>query len=40
MNAATLPTYQVFALKYVERDARRPDNFVGGDPHDVPMSMD
>jgi glyoxylase-like metal-dependent hydrolase (beta-lactamase superfamily II) len=36
----SIPTYQVFALKYAERDARRPDNFVGGDPHDVPMPMD
>jgi len=33
-------TYQVFALKYAERDGRRPDHFVGGDPHDVPMPMD
>ncbi|MDB5927926.1 MAG: fold metallo-hydrolase [Betaproteobacteria bacterium] len=33
-------TYEVFALKYAERDARRPDNFVGGDPHDAPMPMD
>lgn len=35
-----VPTYEVFALKYAERDARRPDHFVGGDPHDVPMPMD
>ena len=33
-------TYEVFAVKYAERDARRPDNFVGGDPHDMPMPMD
>jgi hypothetical protein len=33
-------SYEVFALKYAERDARRPDHFVGGDPHDVPMAMD
>ncbi len=33
-------TYQIFALKYAERDGRRPDHFVGGDPHDVPMPMD
>lgn len=35
-----MSTYEVFALKYAERDGRRPDHFVGGDPHDVPMSMD
>ncbi len=33
-------TYEVFAIKYAERDARRPEHFLGGDPHDVPMSMD
>lgn len=36
----TLPEYEILAIKYAERDARRPDNFVGGDPHDVPMPMD
>jgi len=36
----SIPTYQVFAIKYAERDGRRPDHFVGGDPHDVPMPMD
>ncbi|MCC7227844.1 MAG: N-acyl homoserine lactonase family protein [Burkholderiaceae bacterium] len=35
-----LPTYEVIALKYATRDGRRPDHFVGGDPHDVPMPMD
>lgn len=34
------PEYEVYALKYAERDARRPDNFVGGDSHDVPMPLD
>jgi glyoxylase-like metal-dependent hydrolase (beta-lactamase superfamily II) len=33
-------TYEVFAVKYAERDARRPEHFLGGDPHDVPMPMD
>ena len=33
-------TYKVFAVKYAERDARRPEHFLGGDPHDVPMPMD
>jgi glyoxylase-like metal-dependent hydrolase (beta-lactamase superfamily II) len=35
-----LATYEVYAVKYAERDARRPDHFLGGDPHDVPMPMD
>jgi glyoxylase-like metal-dependent hydrolase (beta-lactamase superfamily II) len=34
------PTYEVFAVKYAERDARRPEHFLGGDPHDAPMPMD
>lgn len=33
-------TYEVFAIRYATRDARRPDHFVGGDPHDAPMPMD
>ena len=33
-------TYEVFAIKYAERDAQRPEHFLGGDPHDVPMPMD
>src|SRR5690349_3872855 len=36
----TLPTYEVFAIKYAERDARRTAHFLGGDPHDGPMPMD
>jgi glyoxylase-like metal-dependent hydrolase (beta-lactamase superfamily II) len=36
----TLPDYEVFALRYARRDARRPDHFIGGDPHDEPMPMD
>ena len=31
---------RVYAVKYAERDARRPEHFLGGDPHDVPMPMD
>jgi metallo-beta-lactamase superfamily protein len=34
------PVYEVFALKYAQREGRRPAHFVGGDPHDVPMPMD
>ena len=36
----SLPTYEVFAVKYATRDARRSNHFIGGDPHDGPMPMD
>src|SRR4051794_19109251 len=36
----TLPTYEVFAIKYAHRDARRSNHFIGGDLHDAPMPMD
>ena len=32
--------YEIYAIKYAMRDARRPVHFVGGDPHDTPMPMD
>jgi glyoxylase-like metal-dependent hydrolase (beta-lactamase superfamily II) len=32
--------YEVFAIKYATRGARRTSNFMGGDPHDAPMPMD
>lgn len=35
-----LPEYELYAIKYAERDARRTDHFIGGDPHDAPMPMD
>jgi glyoxylase-like metal-dependent hydrolase (beta-lactamase superfamily II) len=35
-----LPEYELYAIKYAERDARRADHFIGGDPHDGPMPMD
>jgi glyoxylase-like metal-dependent hydrolase (beta-lactamase superfamily II) len=35
-----VPTYQAFAVKYAEREARRGEHFIGGDPHDAPMPMD
>ena len=37
---SALPAYEVFAIRYAHRAARRPDNFIGGDPHDAPMPMD
>jgi glyoxylase-like metal-dependent hydrolase (beta-lactamase superfamily II) len=35
-----LPQYEVFAIRYATREARRADHFIGGDPHDAPMPMD
>ena len=35
-----VPAYEVFALRYARRDARRAEHFIGGDPHDAPMPMD
>jgi hypothetical protein len=32
-----LPEYELYAIRYAERDARRSDHFIGGDPHDGPM---
>jgi glyoxylase-like metal-dependent hydrolase (beta-lactamase superfamily II) len=34
------PTYEVHAIRYATREARRRDHFIGGDPHDAPMPMD
>lgn len=36
----TLPSYEVYAIRYARMPRRRRDNFVGGDPHDGPMPMD
>lgn len=35
-----LPEYELFAVRYATREARRSANFLGGDPHDAPMPMD
>ena len=35
-----LPVYELFAVRYATRDAKRSANFLGGDPHDAPMPMD
>lgn len=35
-----MPTYEVLALKYAWRKARRADLFIGGDPHDADATMD
>jgi glyoxylase-like metal-dependent hydrolase (beta-lactamase superfamily II) len=37
---ATLPEYEVYALRYATREGRRSNMFVGGDAHDGPMPMD
>lgn len=34
------PEYEVFAIRYATREARRRDHFMGGDPHEGPMPMD
>lgn len=36
----SLPHYEVLALRYAWRPARRADLFIGGDPHDAPAAMD
>jgi hypothetical protein len=38
--ADALPEYEVFAIRYATRDAKRRDHFIMGDPHDAPMPMD
>jgi glyoxylase-like metal-dependent hydrolase (beta-lactamase superfamily II) len=35
-----LPVYDLFAIRYANRAAKRSDHFIGGDPHDGPMPMD
>ncbi|MBZ8132387.1 N-acyl homoserine lactonase family protein [Afifella sp. IM 167] len=35
-----LPRYELYAIRYASRDGRRPEHFLGGDPHDAPMPMD
>lgn len=35
-----METYELFALHYATRVGRRPEFFLGGDPHDVPMAID
>jgi hypothetical protein len=35
-----LAEYEVFAIRYATREARRGEHFIGGDPHDGPMPMD
>ncbi len=37
---STIPTYEIYAIKYGHHDRKAADNFIGGDPHDVPMPID
>jgi glyoxylase-like metal-dependent hydrolase (beta-lactamase superfamily II) len=32
--------WEVYAIRYATREARRTEHFIGGDPHDAPMPMD
>lgn len=34
------PEYELYAIRYATRAARRSEHFIGGDPHDGPMAMD
>jgi hypothetical protein len=40
IDVMTGPEYELFAIRYATREARRSDHFIGGDPHDGPMPMD
>ncbi len=35
-----IPSYELYAIRYATRPARRSSHFMGGDPHDGPMDMD
>jgi len=37
---ASLPEYEVYAVKYAHHERRSRENFLGGDPHDAPMPLD
>ena len=36
----TPENYRIFAVKYAHHARRSTENFIGGDPHDVPMPLD
>ena len=40
MSDMSQASYEIFAIKYATRGARRGEHFIGGDPHDAPMPMD
>jgi glyoxylase-like metal-dependent hydrolase (beta-lactamase superfamily II) len=35
-----LPVYEIYAIKYAHLFRHSPENFIGGDEHDVPMPLD
>src|SRR5690625_4283192 len=37
---ASLPKYEIYAVRYASMPRTRSNNFIGGDPHDGPMPMD
>jgi glyoxylase-like metal-dependent hydrolase (beta-lactamase superfamily II) len=37
---STLPTHEIYAIKYGHHNRKAADNFIGGDPHDAPMPID
>ncbi|MFO1321210.1 MAG: N-acyl homoserine lactonase family protein [Burkholderiales bacterium] len=36
----TTDTHEIYAIRYAHHMRRSPENFIGGDPHDVPMPLD
>ena len=40
MTSPVTPTYDLYAIRYATRDARRTEHFIGGDPRDEAMPMD
>jgi len=40
MASPALPVYELYAIRYAQRDAMRSSHFMGGDSHDGPMPMD
>lgn len=34
------PVYEIYAIKYAHLFRHSPENFIGGDEHDVPMPLD
>jgi glyoxylase-like metal-dependent hydrolase (beta-lactamase superfamily II) len=39
-SMSDLPVYEVYAIKYAHLFRHSPENFIGGDEHDVPMPLD
>jgi glyoxylase-like metal-dependent hydrolase (beta-lactamase superfamily II) len=34
------PVYEVYAIRYAHHERQSPENFIGGDPHDMPQPLD